>query len=113
MYEDQVIKKFLDLFCDSQGQKVSSEKTIIYFSKNVHNARRHEIDSALGFFRTTNLGRYLGVPLHHKRVIKSTFQFLLDKATQRLSGWNVNSLSLAGRVMLTHFMLAALPTYVM
>lgn len=82
----QVMKDCIDLFCCSSGQRVSKEKTRIFFSKNVHSSRRQQISDALGFTRIADLGRYLGVPLHHKRVTKSTYQFLLDKASQRLSG---------------------------
>lgn len=67
----------------------------------------------LGFSRAADLGKYLGMPLHHKRVTKSTYQFLLDKANNRLSGWKEKSLSLVGRMTLTQSVLAALPIYAM
>ena len=57
---------------------------------------------------TTDLGRYLGVPLINKKVNKSTYQFIVDKVQQRLSGWKAKFLNLTGRA--TH---TAIPNYVM
>lgn len=108
LHQVGIIKKCLDIFCESLDQRVSNEKTRIFFSKNVHNNRRQEICYMLGFSRT-----YLGVPLHHKRVTKRTYQFILDKAARRLSGWKVHSLSLTGRVTLSHSVLTSLPIYIM
>lgn len=92
---------------------MSKDKTRIFFLQNVHNSRRQEINDLLEFSRTMDLGKYLGVPLHHGRVTKNSYQFILDKATQRLSGWKRNSLSLAGRITLTQSILTALLSYVM
>lgn len=108
-----VIQQCLEVFCSSSGQRVSNDKTHIFFSKNVHKTRREEISDVLGFSRTMDLGKYLGVPLHHKRVTRNTYQFLLDKSNKRLSGWKSKSLSLSGRLTLTQSVLAALPAYVM
>lgn len=109
----RVVEKCLDLFCRSSGQTVSKEKTRVYFSRNVHNVRREEISEVLGFSRTSVLRKYFGVPMHHERVTKSTYSFLLDKANMRLSGWKSKSLSLAGRLTLSQFVISALPSYVM
>lgn len=113
MEQAHVMLQSLDLFCISSGQKVSEEKTKIFFSQNVHNNRHQEISDVLGFSRTSDLGKYLGVPIHHNRVSRQTYQFWLDKANQRLSGWKAHALSFAGRIILTQSVLAALPTYVM
>lgn len=113
VYQAQIVQQCLHWFCSSSGQKVNNEKTRVFFSANVHNHRRQEISDILGFSRTNDLGKYLGVPIHHGRVTKQTYHFLLDKATQRLSGWKSNALSLAGRITLTKSVLTALPSYVM
>ncbi|KAK7260044.1 hypothetical protein RIF29_25766 [Crotalaria pallida] len=65
---DQIdcITTCLDLFCESSGSKVNSDKTRIFFSKNVNNNIRQQICDACGFQRTDDLGKYLGIPLLHK-----------------------------------------------
>ncbi|CAN1822383.1 Putative ribonuclease H protein At1g65750 [Linum perenne] len=62
---------------------------------------------------TQNLGKYLGVPILHDRVNVHTYQDVLDKIDNRLSGWKAKSLSLAGRVTLAKSVLAAIPAYAM
>ena len=66
MQQVEVIKSCLQIFEANSGQKISAEKTRIYFSKNVHHARSLEIATEFGFTITGDLGKYLGVPLQHK-----------------------------------------------
>lgn len=113
MEQAHVVNMCLDLFCQSSGQKVSNAKTRIFFSRNVHWNVRTQISDALGFQRTDDLGKYLGVPLIHKKVTRHTFIYVIDKATQRMSTWKARNLSMAGRVTLTRSVLQALPNYVM
>ena len=44
------------------------------------------ISSFLGFSVTQDLGKYLGVPLHHTRVTNNMFLGIIDKVEKRLSG---------------------------
>lgn len=67
----------------------------------------------VGFQMTDDLGKYLGVPILHKRVNCRSFQFILNKVDQRLSTWKAKILSFVGRITLTQSVLQALPTYVM
>lgn len=69
---DQVlrIKAALKLFCDASGQKVSDSKTLLYFSRNVDGGLRRRIQDASAFIVTSNIGRYLGVPMLHGRVTR-------------------------------------------
>lgn len=80
-----ILKKILDVFCNSSGQRVSGEKTKIFFSNNVQWQDREDIANILGYRRALDLGKYLGVPLHHGRVSKQNYQFVIDKIKQRLS----------------------------
>lgn len=54
-----LMKHILELFCRSSGQKVSEEKTRIFFSPNVDGESRHGICNASGFQITNDLGKYL------------------------------------------------------
>ena len=95
-----MLNDVLENFYKSSGAKVSKQKTQIFFSKNVPVTLASGIGNALGFSIINNLGRYLGMPLLHDRVSKKTYQSIIDKIDQRLSGWAAKHLSLAGRVTL-------------
>ena len=60
-----------------------------------------------------NLGKYLGVPLLYNQISKQTYQNIIEKVDQRLSGWNASHLSLAGRITLAQLVLQAIPVYAM
>ena len=62
-----------------------------------------------GFQVTTDLGRYLGVPLLHHRVTKQTYSYLVENMQKRLAGWKTGNLSLAGRITLCKAVLATIP----
>nr|KYP57513.1 Retrovirus-related Pol polyprotein LINE-1 [Cajanus cajan] len=109
----EVIQSCLNHFCASSGQKVSIEKTRIYFSKNVSHIVRNEVSSAFGFQRTDNLGKYLGIPAHHSRVCRRDYQGIIERVNKRLSGWKSSTLSFAGRLTLCKSVLSAIPSYTM
>nr|KYP63886.1 hypothetical protein KK1_018473 [Cajanus cajan] len=96
-----IIKTCMDLFCKSSGMKVSEEKTNVFFSKNVGWVVNSEISSKLGYQRTDNLGKYLGVNLHHSRVNKRTLSSVMEKINNKLNQWKMKHLSFPGRLTLT------------
>lgn len=51
--------------------KISSGKTRLLFSHNIPNQER-SLNKDILAVRVVNLGRYLGVPLLHQRINKST-----------------------------------------
>ncbi|CAN1147561.1 Putative ribonuclease H protein At1g65750 [Linum perenne] len=109
----EVILQCLDAFCDASGQAVNKEKSVCFCSPNTLRSTASTIAGILGFSLTQNLGRYLGVPILHERTSTQTYQGIVDRITQKLMGWKVKSLSLAGRVTLAQSVLAAIPAYVM
>nr|KYP75578.1 Putative ribonuclease H protein At1g65750 [Cajanus cajan] len=115
MDQVEVIQSCLDLFYSSSGQKVNVEKTRIFFSENVAYTviMWEEISNAFGFSRTDNLGRYLGIPVHHTQVRRRDYQVVICQVTTRLSGWKALSLSFVGRLTLCKFVLAAILAYTM
>lgn len=54
---------YLNKFCNFTGQKVSKEKTRIYFSKRISDSMANQIILVSSFTRTDDLGVYLGMPL--------------------------------------------------
>ena len=67
--EEQACKANLEVlnrFCEESGQKVSLEKSRIYFSPNVQEGVKEEICTKLGIQATKNIGKYLGFPINHR-----------------------------------------------
>ncbi|XP_031124258.1 uncharacterized protein LOC116026974 [Ipomoea triloba] len=112
---DQVehIRLCLEQFCAASGQKISYDKSQVFFSRNTDPRAAEDIATRLEVMKTDNLGRYLGVPSIHGRVTCQSFNVLLDRVTGRLEGWKTKMLSMVGRVTLAKAVLNAIPTYTM
>ncbi|CAN1302532.1 Putative ribonuclease H protein At1g65750 [Linum perenne] len=109
----RVIVDILDKFCEASGQSINKAKSRVFFSSRMDRGLSREVTDILGIGATQNLGRYLGVPLLHGRVTRSTYEFILDRMDKKLAGWKANNLSLAGCVTLASSVLNAIPSYVM
>ena len=55
--------------------------------------------------------KYLGLPLHFRRLRKVDLQPLIDKTAAKLPGWMGKNLARPGRVMLAKTVLMAISTY--
>ncbi|XP_057444772.1 uncharacterized protein LOC130737018 [Lotus japonicus] len=108
-----IMMKCLDEFSKASGQKVSKNKSHMFISPNVHRDEAHFLSRLAGIHLTSDLGKYLGVPLLHKAPTRATYNFILEKAQKRLSSWKASTLSLAGRVTLAKSVVASLPSYCM
>lgn len=113
MEHTRVIQDVLDVFCQFLGHKVNASKSNLCFSSNMKDWLQSSIGNTLGFQLTDDLGKYLGVPLFHSRVTKSTFQFVVDKVQKKLNSYDAKLLSLAGRVTLVKSTLLAISGYFM
>lgn len=86
---------------------------MVYFSKNVTTATRNELTRQLGYKHTTDLGKYLGVPILHSRVTRNTYSYMVERLKAKINQWNASNISLAGRVTLADSVMLSLPTYAM
>ncbi|CAL9019822.1 unnamed protein product, partial [Prunus brigantina] len=109
----RVMKRCLDKFCRASGQVVSFEKSQILCSPNVPNSLAAEISGICESPLTSNLGKYLGVPLIHSRLNKTTYRSVVDKVQQKLTAWKGKLLSLPGRTTLIQSVTASIPLYTM
>ncbi|KAE8714784.1 hypothetical protein F3Y22_tig00110187pilonHSYRG00036 [Hibiscus syriacus] len=111
---DQVnlVGAILDQFSTFSGHKVNSSK-IRCSSLLIPRKMRRSGSLSPSVFSVPLILANLGMPLLHKRVIKSTFEFIIDKFRKKLNGWVATKLSLAGRVTLAHSTLLAIPNYFM
>lgn len=69
--------------------------------------------SVIEIGETKDLGKYLGVPLLHKRVGKSYFRKLVEKVNTRANTWQAKKVSLARRISLNKTLLSAIPIFMM
>jgi len=69
----RVIKECLDIFCQASGQRVSYHKSSIFFSNNTEENLARIINEEMEIPRTSDLGKYLGMPTLNKRVTRQTF----------------------------------------
>ncbi|KAG7564477.1 Ribonuclease H-like superfamily [Arabidopsis suecica] len=109
----RVIRRVLEKFCLASGQKVSLEKSKIFFSDNVSRDLGQLISDESGIASTRDLGKYLGMPVLQKRINKDTFGEILERISTRLAGWKGRMLSLAGRITLTKAVISSIPVHSM
>ncbi|XP_061339719.1 uncharacterized protein LOC133286328 [Gastrolobium bilobum] len=111
--EDQILTllKCLSLFEEMSGQKLSVDKTCIFFSKNTPAETVDKIVQISGFKRVRNMGRYLGAIMQHGRVSKNLYASLVDKVQERMSNWQKQCLFQAGRISLSQYVLSAIPYF--
>ena len=60
-----VINTCLEIFYASLGRKLASKKQEFFFSRNINHNVAKLLSEELGVKWIVNLGKYLGVPLHH------------------------------------------------
>lgn len=108
-----VMMSVLHSFCDASGEKISLSKSKILVSSNIDHSRAMNLSNHCGIPLTNDFGKYLGVPMIHGRVTKSTYSSLLSRAQARFLSWVNQFLSMAGRITLIQSVLSALPVYLM
>lgn len=109
----ECVMRTLNMFCNMSGQEVSQEKTGFMFSKNVNRNMQNKLANLYGYWITNNLGKYLGVPLSGKMLIRNDFHYLVDQIATKLASWKKNNLSFAGRITLAKRAIEVMPLYPM
>lgn len=113
MSQANVVKTVMERFCASSGAKVSLDKSSMFVSPQALASNTRLVSQCLGISLTKDFWKYLGVPLIHSRVVRSTYRELIDKVSSRLSGSKTKCLNLAGRATLVASVTSAIPTYTM
>jgi hypothetical protein len=57
--------------------------------------------------------RYLGIPMHHKKINNEDWKIIKEKFEKRLSCWKVKLLSYGGRLVLINSVLSSLAMFMM
>ncbi|CAA7048639.1 unnamed protein product [Microthlaspi erraticum] len=109
----RVIRRVLETFCIASGQKVSLDKSKIFFSENVSRNMERLITDESGIKATREVGKYLGMSILQKRINKDTFGETLGRVLSRLAGWKGCCLSFAGQLTLIRSVLSSVPVHTM
>lgn len=103
----------MEEFSALSGMQVNKTKSRVFGALGWNQVNRNRIYDILGLSFTSNLERYLGIPLHVGRVKKEDFSYILEKLKVRLSGWKANLLNMTGRATLVQTTLTTIPLYTM
>ncbi|KAK4257184.1 hypothetical protein QN277_006806 [Acacia crassicarpa] len=107
------VRRVMKNFCETSGHRINLAKSRMFCSLNVNFNRAMELSQLLGIGLTSDLGKYLGVPVIHKRVTRTTYYPIVQKTKKKLSAWKSKFLTIAGRSVLIKSVLSALPSYCM
>ncbi|XP_071933651.1 uncharacterized protein [Coffea arabica] len=111
--EASQIMRILEVYKQASGQLVNVEKSSLFFSRNVGSRMKKGVMRKLQGMRLAQHSKYLGLPLPIGRSKRQAFEFIRNKAMERLHGWKEQLLSQAGKEVLLKSVILALPTYVM
>jgi len=95
------------------GQLVNYHKSVLTFSKNGTVAHRQMVAGIFNITHSNSLGKYLGCAVLQKGPNSTTFSDIISKTRNKLAGWQANTLSKAGHVVLIQSTLEALPAHTM
>ena len=70
------------------------------FSANLNVPDQARLSNQLDIHMASHLGRYLDCPTHHERPSRSSFQNTIGKIQEKVTGWKIKCLSMAGRATL-------------
>lgn len=107
------MREIMKFFCGVSGHNISLNKSKMFVSKNVHASRALLYSQMVGIGLTPDLGKYLGVPILHGKLIKRTFGPLIQKVRGKLASWKSKFLSMAGKTVLIKAVLSSIPYYQM
>ncbi|WVZ82473.1 hypothetical protein U9M48_029730 [Paspalum notatum var. saurae] len=98
------------IFGQASGLAMNPNKSE-FFPIKVDEGKLLELQAIAGVKLSAFPTRYLGLPLHSKRIPNDQVQVLVDKISGRLAGWKKCHLTKQGRVVLVNSVLTGMTTY--
>lgn len=109
----ETMVEVLEKLCSESSQKISMEKSRIYFAANVSENVKEEVCEKLGIQETHNIGKYQGFLIIHRGASTRKYNFIAERVMNKLAGWKAKFLSFAGRTVPIKFVMFAIPNHVM
>lgn len=109
--EIHAVSRILDKFEEWLGKRVNKEKSALFCSRNTHLG---VCENLCNIMRVKNLplnSKYLGLPMVIGRSKNKAFIDVKNKVMAKVAGWNMRSLSQAGRTTLIKVVATAMPLY--
>ncbi|WVZ52923.1 hypothetical protein U9M48_003922 [Paspalum notatum var. saurae] len=106
------LKLLLCAFEQLSGLKINFHKSEIFYfgqAKQQEEAYSHLFGCSLGSFPF----RYLGIPMHFRKLSNKDWALVEDRFEKRLSGWKGKLLSVGGRLVLINSVLSSLPMFML
>jgi hypothetical protein len=107
------LSSILQLYEGTSGQKMNSNKTVIFFSRNSSVDDKEQIQGVAAIPTDQRYDTYLGLPALVGRSRTKAFGSIKEKVWKRLQDWKNNFLSQAGKEVLLKAVVQAIPTYCM
>lgn len=106
------LKLILCAFEQLSGLKINYHKSEIFCFGE---AKNHEqmYSSLFGCKSGSYPFRYLGIPMHYRKLRKADWNKVLERIEKKLSSWKGKHLSTGGRLVLINSVLSSLPLYMM
>jgi len=106
------IKLLLCVFEQLSSLKINFHKSEIFFFGQ---AKQHELmySSLFGCKLGSYPFRYVGIPMHFRKLSNNDWKIIEDRIEKRLSGWKGNLLSIGGRLVLINSILSSLPMFML
>ena len=106
------LKLLLCAFEQLLGLKINFHKSEIFCfgqTKQQEEAYSHLFGCSLGCFPF----RYLGIPMHYRKLSNKDWALVEDRFEKRLSGWKAKLLLAGGRLVLINSVLSSLPMFML
>lgn len=113
IHEARVFKHCLSKYLSWTGQSLNSQKSSIYFNKNVSSQLQLTLLNILGIHKSATKATHLGLPLLFTRLKFDAFSSIKHKIATKLVGWKAKLLSQAGRTQLIKSAATSIPSYYM
>jgi hypothetical protein len=107
------LKAVLEQYEECSGQTVNLQKSSIFFGKKCGVDNKMMLKSRIGIACEALFGCYLGLPTVVGRSKQGAFKHLTDRSRGKVSGWNKQGISMAGKETLIKSVLQAISTYTM
>ena len=108
----QHMKNILCVFEQLSGLKINFHKSEIFCFGEAKNYKNHYME-LFGCNSGNFPIRYLGIPIHYRKLSNNDWVRIQKRFEQRLSSWKGKNLSTGGRLTLINSVLSSLPMYMM
>ena len=111
--ECHTLVSILNRYEEASGQKINTDKSLVFFSPNTSQELRDGILNILGPMQDSRHNKYLGLPSIIGKSKAQVFAEVKDRVAKKLAGWKGKLLSIGGREILIKAVAQAVPTYTM